>query len=321
MAIREEDSALRPIYWGIIGSGKIAKRFVSDLKHARNAHLAGVFSRTPENAEAFAAEFGTKAFTLERILEENIDVFYVATPDSFHLEHSLAAMEAGKAVLCEKPFTVNSIQAEQLIAAAKARRTFLMEAMWMRFFPATRQMLNLIRAGAIGNVRTIETSFGYAAAFNPDLRVFQRQLGGGSLLDVGVYCVSLAQMITGEAPLRVSASAEFVSTGVDEFSEWTLDFPGGASARGKAAITRKLPNEAIILGTQGSIRIPEFWHPRGFFLNERWTEANFVGLGFQFEADEVMDNIRAGRTESGELPLEHSLSVMRSLDRIRRCFC
>lgn len=316
-----EKSNLKPIRWGIIGSGKIAGRFASDLKFSQQAVLVGVASRDFKNAERFASKHGTRAFSsIDELLKEDIDVIYVATPHPFHMENSLAAIEAGKAVLCEKPFTMDSSEAEKLIAAAKNKNIFLMEAMWTRFFPVIRDVLRLIQSGVIGQVQSIESSFGFTSVFDPNSRVFNKALGGGALLDVGVYCVSFAHMIFGDSPVVTTATAQLGETGIDEMSEWTLTFPNGGIAKGQSSVIKVLKNEAIILGTMGSIRIPDFWHPKEFYLNEVRNEAPYDGLGFQFEANEVMDCLRSGKKESNDLPLEYSLSVMRTIDLIRYHF-
>lgn len=311
----------KPIKWGIIGSGKIAGRFAADLNLVHEAVLVGVASRNFENAKIFAHKYETTPFaTIEELLKQDIDVIYVATPHPSHLANSILAINSGKSVLCEKPMTMNAAETEKLIRAAREKNVFLMEAMWTRFFPVICKILELIQSGVVGKIQQIEASFGYTTSFDPASRVFNKELGGGALLDVGVYCVSFAHMVLGESPVGVVASAKFGRTGVDEMSEWTLTFPSGAIANGRSAVTEVLSNEALIQGSKGSIRIPNFWHPKEFFLNGDKFESPYDGMGFQFEAREVIECLQAGRKESAKLPHNFSLSVMRSLDFIRDNF-
>ncbi|MFL5786145.1 MAG: Gfo/Idh/MocA family protein [Bacteriovoracaceae bacterium] len=309
---------MNDIRWGIIGSGKIARRFASDLKLVESAKLIGVAGRNYHNTQIFTQEFGGTAFSsIEELLHSNADVIYVATPHTEHKEHSLVAIRKGKAVLCEKPFTMDIKEAREVLAEAKNRKVFVMEGMWTRFFPAIGEVIDLIRQGKIGKVLQIESSFGYQSQFDPASRVFDPTLGGGSLLDVGVYSVAFAQMLMNEKASVKEAKAVMSLTGVDESLEWELAFSSDVKAKGQSSVVKILRNEAIIKGDKGVISIPRFWCPNEYFLNGLKKEFHFEGRGFQFEAMEVMNCLRKGYLESELVSHQYTLDVMETLDMIR----
>jgi predicted dehydrogenase len=309
---------MNSVKWGILGSGKIAHRFASDLKFIPDAVLSGVAGRNFANTQKFAEEFSANPFhTIDELLNSDCDVIYVATPHPQHLEHSLESIRAGKAVLCEKPFTMNAVEARELLSLAREKRTFVMEGMWTRFFPAIMEVLEVIREGKIGRVLQIESSFGYESKFDPFSRVFNPSLGGGSLLDVGIYSVSFAQMIMSEKPSVGTASATLAQTGVDESAEWELSFSSGARAKGKSSVVKVLKNEAVIKGDRGVINIPRFWCPDVYFLNGERKEFPLIGRGFQYEALEVMNCLRKGKLESELVSHRFTMDVMETLDTIR----
>jgi predicted dehydrogenase len=225
-------------------------------------------------------------------------------------------------VLCEKPFAINAAQAGEMIAAARENGLALMEAMWMRFMPSILKVRDLIEDGEIGEIRKISADFGFRAGFDPKSRLFDPDLGGGALLDVGVYPVSLAYFLLGE-PATVEGMAHFGETGVDEESTALLGYGSGAQAILTMALRLESPQEAFILGTEGSI-----WIPRGWWKSERIVVRHkgrgegvidFPGPanGFICQAEELMELVRDGRTESSMMPLADSLAVMRIMDRIR----
>ena len=213
---------------------------------------------------------------------------------------------AGKAVLCEKPFTINAGEAEVVVKEARDRGLFLMEGMWSRFFPALVKLRELLAEGAIGDPRMLQCDFGFRSGVNPEGRLFNPALGGGGLMDVGVYTVSLASMIFGE-PNRSTSLANIGSTGVDEEAAMLLGYPKGALAVLSTAIRLNTPHEATLLGTDGNIKVPGAWFP-------------YEGGGFQFEAQHVAECLRAGKTESDVIPLDETLSIMRTLDGLRAQF-
>ncbi|MGB7784631.1 MAG: Gfo/Idh/MocA family oxidoreductase, partial [Salinimicrobium sp.] len=211
----------REIKWGIIGPGQIARKFARSLQEVDDAQLYAVASRTLERAEAFAEETGAaKAFGSyeEMLMDAEVDVVYIATPHVFHKEHTLLSLKHGKPVLCEKPFAINRAQVKEMISNAKEKRVFLMEAMWTPFLPHIIYLREVLSSGKYGKVKRLTADFGFAAAFDKNGRLFKKSLGGGSLLDIGIYPIFLALHTLGK-PEKISAKAQMSSTNVDEVCE------------------------------------------------------------------------------------------------------
>jgi len=314
------------IRWGILGCGSIARKFAEGLSAVGDAELAAVGSRTQAKAQAFADEFGAARAhgNYEALAADGeIDAVYVATPHALHKDNTILCLEADKAVLCEKPFTINAAEAQEVMGVARARNLFLMEAMWVRFLPYIVKLRKLLAEGAIGEARMIAADFGFRANVNPESRLFDPALGGGALLDVGVYTVSLASMIFGDEPNDVATLTELGETGVDEQSAFVLKYPGGRLASLYTAVRTLTPMEATIMGTDGFIRLHTAWwrgskmtvHVQG--QDEQLIDLPPEGNGYNYEAEEVGRCLRANRTESEIMPLDETLAVMRTLDRIR----
>ncbi|MBI3851978.1 MAG: Gfo/Idh/MocA family oxidoreductase [Verrucomicrobia bacterium] len=313
------------IRWGILGTGRIARQFAEGLKVLPDAKLVAVGSRTADPANAFGKEFGVshRHASYEALVNDpEVDVIYVATPHSCHKENSLLALAAGKAVLCEKPFAINAREAGEVITFARQKKLFLMEAMWTRCFPLMVKLRELLKAQAIGEVRMVTADFGFRAEYHEEERLFNPAFGGGALLDVGVYPVSLASMIFG-TPTRITSLAHLGKTGVDEEAAIILAHGQGQLAVLHTAIRVETPQEAVIMGTAGRIRIHrEWWRPRAMTLSldgrrDETTKFPLKGNGYQFEAAEVMNCLRAGKLESSVMPLDETLSIMKTLDAIR----
>ncbi len=313
------------IRWGILGTGKIARQFAAGLRNLPDATLMAVGSRTVESANVFGEQFAVahRHASYEGLVNDpDVDVVYVATPHSAHCENTLLALAAGKAVLCEKPFTINAREAEQVITLARQRKLFLMEAMWTRCFPMMEKLRELLVGKVIGEVRMLTADFGFRAEYHEEERLFSPAAGGGALLDVGVYPVALASMIFG-MPTRVVSHAQLGKTGVDEEAAIILSHARGELAVLSAAIRLETPQEAIIMGTTGRIRIHSpWWRPAAMTIsregrNDELREFPFAGNGYQLEAAEVMTCLRAGKLESRVMPLDETLSIMRTLDAIR----
>lgn len=313
------------VRWGIVGLGNIARKFAVGLRSVPGAELAAVGSRSDDKARAFAAEFGAKrAYGTYRALAEDpeVDVVYVASPHPMHHPDSRLCLEAGKAVLCEKPFTVNARELDELVAVARARKVFLMEAMWTRFLPAIVEMQRLVRAGAIGEPRMVTADFGFRTDVNPSGRLFAPALAGGGLLDVGVYTVSLATWVLG-MPVRVTGLAHLGDTGVDEQAAVVMLHAGGGLSSLTSAIRTNTPQEARIDGSAGSIRIPTFWRASELVVERDGRPAEtlrlpLAGNGYNYQAVEVQACLRAGKLESDVMPLEESRSILSILDELRR---
>ena len=247
-----------PIRWGILGAGRVAEGFALGLGAVDDAELVAVASRQRARAETFASRHGDVRVHdgyAELAQDSEVDVVYVATPNDRHASDVLTCIEAGKAVLCEKPFTVDADSAHRVAEAARARETFCMEGMWMRFIPAVRRSLDLVRSGAIGDVRALYADFSHPVAVAPQSRLFDPARGGGALLDLGVYTLSLAQMILGE-PDTVTGHLSVGPTGVDEHAVLALGYPSGAVASLTSSLRSRGPNVAMIVGSEGRITLP-----------------------------------------------------------------
>jgi predicted dehydrogenase len=314
------------IRWGILGTGNIATRFAEGLMALPDAELVAVGSRSQSSVDSFGYEFDVPhrhASYAALADDPDVDVVYVATPHPFHREHSILCLEGSKAVLCEKPFAINASEAEDVIALAREKDLFLMEAMWTRFLPLLVEVRELLAEGAIGEVRALFADFGFRTAFDPQSRLFDPHLGGGALLDVGVYPVSLASMVFGAAPSRINGMAHLGQTGVDEQSAVILGYDQGQLAILAAAVRTEMPQEAVLIGIEGQIRIhTPWWRPTTLTLSRAGQEDEslhlpYEGNGYNYEAAAVMDCLRAGRTESDVMGLDETLAIIQTLDRIR----
>ena len=283
------------IRWGILGTGSIAKQFARGLKTAKGAALTAVGSRAQQTADAFGDEFEVPRRHADYATlanDDEVDAIYVATPHSFHKENALLCLKAGKAVLCEKPFAINAAQAQEMIDAARAENRFLMEAMWTRFIPLIVKAREMIEDGAIGEVRMLSADFGFRAGWDPENRLFDPEFGGGALLDVGVYNVSLASMILGP-PLGIATLAHLGETGVDEQAATILSYEHGRLATLYTAVRTTTPHEAVIMGAEGWIRIhAPYWKATKMSVwrsgkDEQLVEIPFEGNGYNYEAEEV----------------------------------
>jgi predicted dehydrogenase len=314
------------IRWGIIGCGLIASKFAEGLKCVDDAQLLAVGSRSKEKAEDFASGFGAeRAYgSYEQLAADpDLDVVYIATPHPFHMKNTLLCIENGKAVLCEKPFAMNAAQSSRMIDAARLKKVFLMEAMWTRFIPATVRVRELIAEGTIGWVRALQADFGYRSEFDPASRIFAKELGGGALLDVGIYPVSFASMIFGRAPEQIAGLAELGKTGVDEQAAVVFTYDQGELAVVSTAVRTDMPGDAVIMGTSGMIRLHyPFWRSKRITIvnrdrNESVIEMLYESNGYDYEAREVHKCLREGVLESNIMSLDESLAIMETMDKIR----
>ena len=315
----------RPVGWGVLGTGAIAAAFTSDLKTLADARVVAVASRTRHGANEFAAQHAVpKAYgSYEAMVDDDeIDVVYVATPHPAHREGALAAIRSGKAVLVEKPFALNAIEAREMVAAARSGGTFLMEAMWTRFLPHMRQIRQLIVEGRLGEVRSLTAELGGTAPSDQGHRLNSLQLGGGALLDIGVYLVSCASMLFG-APARVLASGHLTSSGVDGQTVVVLSYPAGEQAALLTTIETDNGNRAHINGTLARVEIDgPFFRPAAFrVVGPADAVESFPSTdplhGLRHQAAEVHRCLRLGLQESPIMPLDESVQIMVTLDAIR----
>jgi predicted dehydrogenase len=312
------------IRWGILGTGGIAAAFAGDLPRVGGAQLAAVGSRSSASAAAFAERHGfarAHGSWAELAADPDVDVVYVATPHAFHLPAALACLAGGKAVLCEKPITLDLPSAARLVQEARTLGLFLMEAMWMRCNPAIRKMVALIADGAIGEVTAVHADFGLQGPFDAGHRLRDPALGGGALLDLGVYPINLAHLVLG-APATVTSWAHLTPEGVDDNTGILLGYDSGAVAALTCGLVGATKNAASITGTRGRIDLPPgFFVPQSFTLHRADTsevfEFPFAGRGYQFEAEEVQRCLLAGALESPLMPHETTLEVMALMDTVR----
>jgi predicted dehydrogenase len=320
--------AEQSVRWGILATGGIAAAFTADLVDMPDAEVVAVASRTQASADAFAERFGIpRAYGDWDALAQDgdIDVVYVATPHSAHRAAAGLCLEAGHNVLCEKAFTLNAREAEELVALARARGSFLMEAMWMYCNPLIRRLKALVDDGAVGEVRHVQADFGLAGPFPPSHRLRDPAQGGGALLDLGVYPVSFAQLLLGE-PSDVTARAMLSAEGVDLQTGALLSWDSDALASVHCSLVGGTATSASVTGSGGRIDVPNgFFFPDRFVLHrdgrdpEEFTADPADGPrgSLRHEAAEVMRALRAGETESPLVPLDGTLAVMRTLDAIR----
>jgi predicted dehydrogenase len=315
----------RIINWGILGPGKIANRFASSFINISTGKLRAVASRDSEKAKVFAKQYSIPVSydSYEALINDpEIDVIYIATPHPFHAEQTLLCLNAKKAVLCEKPLTLNHTLASRLVTAARQNDTFLMEAMWTRFFPTTIKTLELINKGSIGDVKYLRADFGFKAPYNEASRLFDLSLGGGAMLDVGIYPLFLALLILGK-PTEIKSFAHLSATGADEITNALLYYKHGAIANILSAIVTDTPKNAEIIGTEGTITIHTPWHKASVVTlqknsgDEERFALPYSGTGFEFQIEEVNHCLQNNKKESDLMPLNFSLMMTEVSDAIR----
>ncbi|RIQ35914.1 Gfo/Idh/MocA family protein [Jiangella rhizosphaerae] len=320
------DSARR-IRWGILGTGGIAASFARDLQLLDDAEVVAVGSRSDESASGFAGRFDLpRAYgSYEKLVDDpDIDVVYVATPQTAHAANVRLALEAGKPVLCEKPFTVTGAEAREVVDLARDRGVFLMEAMWTRFLPHFRRIDQLLRSGVLGEITTVVADHGQAIPAGGGHRLHDPALAGGALLDLGVYPVSLASYVLGR-PAGVVAAGTLLPNGLDAQTSAVFTYEGGAHAVVTTTLGARTANRAVISGTQARLEIDDVWYaPTSFSLlrpgssqPERFEHTR-VGGGLRHQAAEVGRLLREGATESDVMPLDETVAIMETLDEIRR---
>jgi predicted dehydrogenase len=311
--------------WGILATGLIARLFTTDL--LRMGHkVAAVGSRSYQTANRFAAEFGiAKAHgSYEGLFaDKDVNIVYVATPHPLHAANAVAALEAGKHVLVEKPFTINAAEAQTVADLAERKGLVVLEAMWTRFLPHMGRIREIVAAGTLGEIRSVVADHTQDLPDDPTHRLNALELGGGALLDLGIYPISFAWDVLG-APQSVQATARFKATGVDAEVATLFRHAGGAVSLTLAISDAAGPNVATVIGTQGRIDIDSVWYePTSFRVYD--NQGNVVeqfkssvqGRGMQYQAAEVERLIRAERLTSEILPLTETVAIMRTLDSIR----
>ncbi|MGH8824276.1 MAG: Gfo/Idh/MocA family protein [Jiangellaceae bacterium] len=318
---------MTPVRWGVVATGGIAHTLAGEMLLLENSHIAAVSSRVKERAQVFADEFGIpRAYGLyeELLDDDDVDVVYVATPHAQHAEIVGAALDAGKAVLCEKAFTTSLADTERLAGKARDLGVFCMEAMWTRFVPMIVRAREIVAGGGIGDVRSISADLGFVAGPHAKDRIWDPALGGGALLDVGIYPVAFAQMILG-SPDTLAVHGSVTDEGVDAEAGMLLGWDSGAYALLEASLSAVTSNSARIVGTEGRLDIPpRFHHPRRLIHTDVdgrvqvHEEEHPEGRGYVPMLRAVQQCLREGRTETDEMPLSDTVAVMEILDRALR---
>jgi predicted dehydrogenase len=310
--------------WGIIGPGKIAEKFAAAIQNMPNSVLHGVASRDIERARQFAEKYkASKSYGSyeELACDSGIDAVYIATPHTFHRDHALLCLENKKPVLCEKPMSVSYNSTLEIVNAAKKNNTFLMEAMWTRFLPIIDKTLELIKNGEIGEIKHVRADFGFMVPFDPASRLYNIQLGGGSLLDVGVYPLFLCLLLLGK-PDNIKSFAHLSSTGADETINAIMYYNNGCMAAIHSSIIAQSPITADISGTKGTISLQKPWYKGTEIIIQQYGNASrnipvpYTGNGFEYEITEVMNCLDKGLAESSLLPTGFSLQMSKLVDEI-----
>jgi len=311
--------------WGILGPGSIARKFADGLGCLDDQALVAVGSRDRGRAKEFADAYGAERAhgSYEALAaDDGVDAIYVATPHPFHCDPTILCLEAGRPVLCEKPLAVNAREVARMVQASKDTGSFLMEAMWTRFLPVYEDIRGWLDGGAIGEPRMVEATFGFRGGWNPDHRLLDPDLAGGALLDVGIYVLSFAFWVFGEAPEEVRALGHLGETGVDEQTGIVLKFSGGRIASLTCAVRTKTMHDARIYGTDGHVAIdPSFWRATTAHLvageREETAERPHRGNGYEYEAIETAHCVGEGLIESPGMTHAQSRELMATMDEIR----
>lgn len=317
---------MKEIKWGIIGAGRISTKFATALVGMDNTKLAAIASRNMDNAKEFATKFGIeKSYgSYEDLVNDpEIDVIYIGTPNTEHKRNAELCIKNKKAVLCEKPFALNEKETKYLIELAKENQVFLMEAMWTKFLPVTQKVKEWMETGKIGNVLKLDINFGFQTKFDESSRLFNIDLAGGALLDVGVYPIAYSIFLMNQFPKEIRSTAIVGKSGVDEQNAILFHFDNKVIATLSSAITAKVGQDAVIIGDNGRIVVPNFWMADQAFLYngdgnllESFSEGARIN-GYEHEANEVNQCIMEGKIESDIVPLRDTLNIIKIMDTLR----
>jgi len=311
------------IRWGIIGLGNIAHKFAKDLLTIQDAELYAVASRTQEKADEFAKKYkAAKAYATYEDLanDSNVDAVYVATPHVLHKENTIMCLKKGIAVLCEKPFAMNAQEVEDMIACAKENDTLLMEALWTYFLPHYQYVLNLIENKTYGDILKLESQFGFFREFNDASRTFNKSLGGGSLLDIGIYPIFSALSTLG-MPKHIEAEATFFDNGADSLCNMVFHYNNNCEAHLKSTFLANIPTEAIFHFEKAIIKINHMFHMPTIvsIIKDEIEEVKDFGYttnGYNFEAIHFNKLMREGKKESDVMTFDFSRKLIKLLDDV-----
>jgi predicted dehydrogenase len=312
------------VNWGILGAGRIARKFATDFKILTNGKLLAVASRSQIRSNKFAEEFNIpKAYSSyqDMVLNPEINVVYIATTHNFHFEHVQLCLNNGKSVLCEKPVSVNSAELAILQKLAKEKNLFFMEALWTYYLPAIQQSIKWIKEGRIGKVKQLQVSFGFRGDMDKSRRLANPELAGGALLDIGIYGIAMAELVFDEGIKDIQALAHFSETGIDDENNLQIRYENGGMAQISSSLTCELKNEAVIYGTKGRIEIPLFWMAKKTILISSEESIEFIDetpqLGYNHEAFAVNELLQEKALESTIIPLARSKKILSIMDHVR----
>lgn len=309
--------------WGIIGPGNIAHKFAQGMQSVPNAVLYAVASSSLERAQAFALQYSahkTYGAYIDLVTDPQVDIVYIATTNNFHYDHVKLCLQHKKACVCEKPFTMNSAQLLELVDFAKKQQVFLMEALWTMFMPSVSMVKQKIDNKTIGKITHAHIDFGFEVPYDEHKRIFSPQLGGGALLDIGLYPVFLTLYIFGE-PLKVEATMQKTELGIDVHNSIDFIYPHNVTVHLEASFIQNLPCEAIFTGTQGEIRMHRMWHCPCTISQTVHAETHditpkYTGNGYNYEIQEAQNCIVNNMMQSSIMPHSFSVLLMRYLDKI-----
>lgn len=305
---------------GVMGLGRIFSRVMTDFHNADICELYAVAARDIGRARDAAAKYGAKrAFgSYEELVEcPEVDLVYVATPHSLHRSHTLMCLNGGKHVLCEKAFAMNGREARDMIGAAREKGLFLMEAMWTRFMPAMEKLRQLHSAGELGELRHITADFGYAAEYEPKSRIFDPALGGGALMDVGIYPLSICSMLLGADAENIQSQCVLAPSGVDARTSMQLRYASGATAQLMSAIDVKGTSRMTIYASKATVEIPDFWHATRLIINGEEIKFPDENEGHHHQFVHAAEMIASGRTESSIMPPDETIRLMDIMTGVR----
>ncbi|CAD5272907.1 Oxidoreductase [Alteromonas sp. 38] len=321
MAAKKE----KVIKWGVVTAGRITHTFARDIKHCVNTEIAAVASRDDEKARRFQLEHSVETtYDNYQALfnDENVDAVYIGSPHTFHFEHAVAAMRAGKHILCEKPITTSESKLLELMSVATEEKVFLMEAMWTWFLPAIKKARDWYRSGKIGELIHLKCDFGYHVPYCESGREYDPKLAGGCLFDMGIYPIAFNRLFNASAPKEMQGNIHRAPNGVDDDVIWQLKYENSISSL-HTSFRARLPNSGHLIGTEGTICIPDFFRSiecslmRDDKIEERFQD-NRKGSGFEFQIDHACKRIRQGETQSDVVTWKDSLNFLKDIETIRQ---
>ncbi len=315
---------MKKIRWGIVGLGKIARKFASDVSCSEYAEITVVASTSEDRAKTFANDFGiSRYFTdYQKLFSDNeVDAIYIATPNNLHFSNSFDAITAGKAVLCEKPLTCNSVDTQRLVEYAKERNIYLMEAMWTYFLPVLNKSKEWVEKGRIGKIKRLKADFGFKAHYDASSRLFNEKLGGGSLLDIGIYPIAFHWYFHSKIPENMQVVIDRAPTGVDQDVSIQFSIDKSVAQLG-CSFVADLPNSAYIIGEKGYIHIPDFWMANSCYLyKDKKLEDEFLDnrttFGLNYEVDKVSMELLEGKTIPEVVSHNDSVVISKLIDKVK----